>query len=122
MPPDKPIFLNVDAMKILQVMNNLVSNAIKFTQDNGYITVSVEEEEAHVLLTVADNGIGIPANVQPYLFDRFTVARRAGLRGEKTTGLGMSIIKTIVELHNEEITFESEEGVGTSSYIKIPKE
>ena len=120
--PDNPIFLNVDGMKFLQVMNNLVSNAIKFTHDNGSITVSVEEAEEHVLLTVADNGIGIPANVQPYLFDRFTVARRAGLRGEKSTGLGMSIIKTIVGLHNGEITFESEEGVGTSFYIKIPKE
>lgn len=119
--PEKPVFLNIDVMKFMQVMNNLVSNAIKFTHDSGSITVTVEEQEAHVLITVADNGIGIPANVQPYLFDRFTVARRAGIRGEKSTGLGMSIIKTIVELHRGEIAFESREGVGTTFYIKLPK-
>lgn len=119
---DKPIFMCVDMMKFLQVMNNLVSNAIKFTQDNGSITVSVEEQEEHVLLTVADDGIGIPENVQPYLFERFTVARRAGIRGEKSTGLGMSIIKTIVELHKGKIDFESTEGIGTTFYIRVPKE
>ena len=120
--PDKPIFMYIDMMKFLQVMNNLVSNAIKFTQENGSITVSVEEQEEHVLLTVADDGIGIPENVQPYLFERFTVARRAGIRGEKSTGLGMSIIKTIVELHDGKIDFESAEGMGTTFYLKIPKE
>jgi two-component system sensor histidine kinase VicK len=120
--PDKPIYIYVDMMKFMQVANNLVSNAIKFTHDNGSITVTVEEMEDHVLLSVADNGIGIPPKMHPYLFDRFTVARRAGLRGEKTTGLGMSIIQTIIELHKGKITFESQENVGTTFYIRIPKE
>ena len=120
--PEKPILMYIDSMKFLQVMNNLVSNAIKFTQDNGTIRVSVEEQEKDVLITVADDGIGIPAKMQPYLFDKFTKARRQGIRGEKTTGLGMSIIKTVVELHNGNITFESTEGAGTTFYIKIPKE
>ncbi|RDV15009.1 PAS domain S-box protein [Pontibacter diazotrophicus] len=120
--PEKPIFMYIDMMKFMQVMNNLVSNAIKFTQDNGNITVSVEDKEDHVLVKVADNGIGIPKKMQPYLFDRFTRARRAGVRGEKSTGLGMSIIKTIVELHNGKISFESKEGTGTTFYIEIPLE
>lgn len=120
--PEKPILMYIDMMKFMQAMNNLVSNAIKFTQDNGSITVSVEDKKDHVLVKVADNGIGIPPKMQPYLFDRFTIARRAGVRGEKSTGLGMSIIKTIVELHNGEITFESQEGAGTTFFIKIPLE
>lgn len=120
--PKKPVYILVDMMKFMQVMNNLVSNAIKFTQDNGTITVSVEDREDHVSLKVADNGIGIPKSMHPYLFDRFTKARREGLRGEKTTGLGMSIIQTIVELHGGKITFESEENVGTTFFIRLPKE
>lgn len=120
--PEEPIFMYIDMMKFMQVMNNLLSNAIKFTHENGSITVSVEEKEDHVLVKVADNGIGIPKKMQPYLFDRFTIARRAGVRGEKSTGLGMSIIKTIVELHDGEITFESQEGAGTTFFIKIPLE
>lgn len=120
--PDNPIFIHVDMMKFMQALNNLVSNAIKFTHDNGSITAAVEEREDHVLISVADNGIGIPPKVQPYLFDRFTVARRPGLRGEKTTGLGMSIIQNIVELHGGKIAFESQEHVGTTFYIRMPKE
>lgn len=120
--PEEPIFIYVDMMKFMQVMNNLVSNAIKFTYDNGSITVSVEDKEDHVLITVADDGIGIPPKVQPYLFDRFTIARREGVRGEKTTGLGMSIIQTIIELHGGKITFESQENTGTTFYIRLPKE
>lgn len=120
--PEDPIFVYIDMMKFMQVMNNLVSNAIKFTKDNGHIYISVEQEEGHALVKVADNGIGIPQKMQPHLFDRFTIARRAGVRGEKSTGLGMSIIKTIVELHGGEITFESQEDVGTTFYIRIPLE
>ncbi|MFD3003469.1 ATP-binding protein [Pontibacter toksunensis] len=120
--PEKPVYLYVDTMKFMQCMNNLVSNAIKFTHDNGRITVSVEEKEDHVLLTVADNGIGIPPKMQPYLFDRFTKARREGLRGEKTTGLGMSIIHTIIDLHGGKINFKSQENAGTTFYILMPKE
>lgn len=118
----KSVFAEVDVMKFLQVMNNLVSNAIKFSPDNGDITVSLEEQEGKVLITVADNGIGIPDHLQPVLFDRFTKARRPGLRGEKSIGLGMSIIKTIVELHQGSISFESREQQGTTFFIRLPKE
>lgn len=120
--PGKPVFLVVDSMKFLQVMNNLVSNAIKFTPDNGEITVTLEDQGETVLIRVADNGIGIPADLQPVLFERFTRARRPGLRGEKSIGLGMSIIKTIVELHQGSITFESHENIGTTFFIRMPKE
>lgn len=116
------IYVKIDTFKIVQVIQNLISNAIKFTHDGGVINISIEEKEADVLVVMADNGIGIPANQQEILFEKFTKARRPGLKGEPSIGLGMSIIKTIVEWHNGKIWFESEENKGTTFYIELPKE
>ncbi len=115
------LFVIIDVSKFMQVLNNLVSNALKFTPDDGTITISLEEQGPNVLIKVQDTGIGIPEEMQPHLFDKFTMARRKGLKGEPTVGLGMSIIKTIIGWHNGEIWFESEEGKGTTFYISIPK-
>lgn len=115
------IMLAIDDSKFRQVLNNLISNAIKFTRDNGTIAIGIEEKADRVLFTVADDGVGIPADLQSVLFDKFTKARRPGLRGEPSVGLGMSIIKTIVEWHNGTIRFESVEDQGTTFYIDIPK-
>ncbi|WP_052732954.1 sensor histidine kinase [Hymenobacter terrenus] len=114
------VYVELDHNKFMQVMNNLLSNAIKFTREGGHIAVTLEQHPTHVLVTVADDGIGIPEKLQPVLFDRFTKARRPGLRGEKTTGLGMSIIQSLVRLHNGSIWFESQENVGTSFFIRLP--
>jgi len=116
------IFVYIDENKFMQVINNLFSNAIKFTHDNGVIAIDLSEREDTVLITVKDNGNGIPRKYQDELFDKFTRARREGIRGEPSTGLGMSIIKTIVEWHSGKIWFESEENVGTTFYIELPKE
>lgn len=120
--PLEAVYVEIDDMKFQQVLNNLISNSIKFTTDAGTITLKVEGQEKSTIISVADNGIGIPENMQPYLFDKFTKARRPGIKGEKSTGLGMSIIKTIVELHQGKIWFESQENVGSTFYIEIPKE
>ena len=116
------IFVYLDDIKFMQVINNLFSNAIKFTRDNGIISLDLKEQEETVLITIKDNGIGIPPKFHKELFEKFTRARREGLRGEPSTGLGMSIIKTIVEWHNGSIWFESEVNVGTTFYIQLPKE
>jgi two-component system sensor histidine kinase VicK len=116
------LYLNLDTLKFMQVINNLVSNAIKFTPDNGVIEIDIQDLKDSALIAIRDNGIGIPQDTQPYLFDKFTRARRSGLRGEQSVGLGMSIIKTIVELHGGKITFESREGEGSTFYIEIPKQ
>jgi two-component system sensor histidine kinase VicK len=114
------IYVAIDENKFLQVVNNLLGNSLKFTPDGGHLRVTLSQHSAHALLTVADDGIGIPAALQADLFERFTKARRVGLRGEKTTGLGMSIIKTIVELHGGRIWVESQEGQGTTFFIRLP--
>lgn len=120
--PPVPVYVSMDINKFQQVINNLVSNAIKFTPDGGHITLHLEQEGARALVRVTDNGVGIPAALQPVLFDKFTPARRPGLRGEKTTGLGMSIIQTIVELHHGRITFNSTEGQGSTFTLELPAE
>ena len=116
------IYVAIDQYKFSQAINNLISNSIKFTHDNGIIIIGIEEKEDTILITVEDNGIGIPANRQEGLFEKFTKARRPGIKGEPSVGLGMSIIKTIVEWHNGRIWFESEENKGSKFFIEIPKE
>jgi two-component system sensor histidine kinase VicK len=114
------LYVEIDHNKFLQVVNNLMSNAIKFTREGGRIAVALEQRPDHVLVTVADNGIGIPARLHPVLFDRFTKARRPGLRGEKSTGLGMHLIQTLVHLHGGTIWFESAENEGSTFHIRLP--
>lgn len=116
------IFANIDDVKFMQVINNLVSNAIKFTPIGSIIRIWLEEKPKSVLIGVADTGIGIPDALQPILFNRFTEARRPGLNGEPTIGLGLSIIRSIVDQHNGRIWFSSREGEGTTFYIELPKE
>jgi two-component system sensor histidine kinase VicK len=117
---EQPFYVDFDINKLQQVLNNLVSNAIKFTPDGGHIGVHLARHGAYARFTVADTGVGIPAALQPLLFDKFTKARRPGLRGEKTTGLGMSVIKTIVDLHHGRIWVESTEEAGTTIHVEVP--
>ncbi|KQM72735.1 hypothetical protein ASE74_21880 [Pedobacter sp. Leaf216] len=115
------IYLRLDSMKFLQVINNLISNSLKFTTDNGYIGLHAEELEKTVLITVTDDGIGIPDELQAGLFDHLPETLRPGLKGEESGGFGMSIIKSIVDLHQGKIWFKSKIGVGTTFYIELPK-
>ncbi|MGM9474990.1 sensor histidine kinase [Pedobacter sp. GSP4] len=115
------IYLRLDSMKFLQVINNLISNSLKFTADDGFIGLHAEEHENTVLITVTDDGIGIPDELQPGLFDHLPETLRPGLKGEESGGFGMGIIKAIVELHNGKIWFKSKIGVGTTFYIELPK-
>lgn len=119
---EEEIFAEVDEYKLNQVFNNLISNAIKFTHEGGLITIRIEERKEAVVITVADNGIGIPARYHEHLFEKFTKARRPGLKGEPSVGLGMSLIKTIVQWHNGRIWFESEENKGATFYIELPRD
>jgi two-component system sensor histidine kinase VicK len=119
-PSEQPIYVNFDINKLQQVLNNLVSNAIKFTPDGGRVAVSLERRGALVLLAVADTGVGIPLDLQEIIFEKFTKARRPGIRGERSTGLGMSVIKTIVALHQGRIWLESVEGQGATFFVELP--
>lgn len=119
--PAEPLYANLDINKFSQVLLNLVSNALKFTPESGHVTVAVEPGPNSVLIYVRDDGIGIPLALQPYLFEPFTKARRPGLRGEPTTGLGLVLCKNIVEWHHGILTLTSTEGQGCTFTIEIPR-
>ncbi|MFC3561127.1 PAS domain-containing sensor histidine kinase [Pedobacter jamesrossensis] len=115
------IFLSMDSMKFLQVINNLVSNSIKFTGIGGNIHVYAEERRSKVMISVSDDGIGIPKEIRNNLFKHSREVLRKGLEGEESGGLGLNIIKDIVDLHNGRVWFISEEGLGTTFFIELPK-
>ena len=117
---EEVVYAEIDEDKFLQVINNLITNSLKFTPDGGKIEVHIENNKNEIVISVRDTGIGIPKKYHATLFDKFTNARRSGLKGEVSTGLGMSIIKTIIEWHNGHIWFESEENKGTTFYIHLP--
>jgi len=115
------LYLMMDTLKIVQVVNNLVSNAIKFTADGGKIIVEIADTNANVVLCVSDDGIGVPEDLRPYLFDRHTRAQRPGLRGEEGLGMGLSIIRELVVLHGGSVWYEALPTSGSRFCISLPK-
>ena len=119
--PPEPLYALLDVNKFTQVVTNLLSNAIKFTPDGKRVLVQIEPCPDGVRIRVVDEGIGIPEALQPHVFEAFTPARRPGLRGEPTTGLGLALCKTIVEWHQGTISVASTEGEGTTFTVEIPQ-
>lgn len=118
---DEKIYLEVDSIKFMQVVNNLISNAIKFTHEGGQISVDVQDRGDSVRVSVSDDGIGIPENIRSRIFEADKKVLREGLEGQPSGGLGLGIAKKLVELHNGKISLVSEEGVGTTFFIDLPK-
>lgn len=106
-----------DRDRLLQVFENLVGNAVKFTEPGGRITVGAAPRDGGVLFWIADTGAGIPAEHLPHLFDRFWQAGKVGHRG---AGLGLGIVKGIVEAHGGRIWVESTPGQGSTFFFTIP--
>jgi len=106
--------------KMSRALNNLISNALKFTPEEGSVTLSAILQGEFLQIELFDTGIGIPSEQLPSLFDKFTEAKREGLHGETTTGLGLSITKQIIELHGGSISVFSTVGEGTTFTIKLP--
>ncbi|RXK86554.1 sensor histidine kinase [Filimonas effusa] len=118
-PPPQKYYFRADRGKLQRALHNVLYNAIKFTPVGGTIHISSTTEKDRFTIMVKDNGIGIPESDQPYIFNKFTRAKRTGTNGESSTGLGMYITKQIVEQHNGEIWFKSKEGEGTSFFIRF---
>ncbi|HEY2377220.1 MAG TPA: ATP-binding protein [Gemmatimonadaceae bacterium] len=112
--------LNVDASRIVQVLSNLLRNALKFTPDGGRITVRAESRGGSVAFAVADTGPGIPVADQPRVFDRYWHARRTA--NKRGTGLGLSIAKGIIEAHGGRMWLESTPGEGSTFSFSIAAE
>ena len=117
---EQPPLVLADARRLAQVTDNLVSNAIKFTEAGGAVTVSISGDGGAVRLVVADTGIGIPADEQSQVFSRFFRASSASVAAIPGTGLGLSITRALVEQHGGTIVLESEEGRGTTVTVTLP--
>jgi signal transduction histidine kinase len=116
----KRIVAKIDQKKFSRAIENLISNAIKFTYKNGKVEIKLAIQDDDALISVSDNGIGIPENLQQAVFNKFTDARRSGTEGEKTIGLGLSITKDIITKHKGKIWCESTPGNGTTFFVTIP--
>lgn len=115
-----PIEISISREKIWRVMSNLITNAIKFSPHGTTIAVTMEEKPLSILISVKDNGIGIPLDLADKLFNMDAEVQREGTDGEKSFGLGLAISKQIIEAHNGNIWFESLPGFGTTFFVELP--
>ncbi len=105
---------------LTQAINNLIDNAIKFTPEGGTVTVSAEQVDGEVLVHVVDNGIGIPAEAQPRIFERFFRAHHPGVEPVQGSGVGLSLVKAVVDAHKGRVWIESEVNKGTKVHLALP--
>ena len=115
-----PELIEIDRDRISQVVTNIISNAFKYTKDGGTVTVILSSVAEKVLISVIDNGVGIPEKDLPMIFDRFYRVDKARSRAQGGTGLGLAIAKEIVEAHSGEITIDSVYKEGTTVIITLP--
>jgi PAS domain S-box-containing protein len=118
--PAQPLQVRGDPYRLEQVIINLLENALKYSPDGGPIHISLEERDSLALLSVRDHGIGIPADQQQHLFERYFRARNASTQSYGGLGLGLYICRDIVERHGGRIWVESEVGRGSTFYVALP--
>nr|WP_297782493.1 ATP-binding protein [uncultured Allomuricauda sp.] len=117
------VFAAYDEDRILQVLTNLLSNSLKFTEpDNGRIKILLEDLDNQVLVTIKDNGRGIPEEDKDYIFDKFYQSKNQNIKKPQGSGLGLAICKKIVESHKGSIAVDKEFKKGTRMIFSIPKE
>ncbi len=116
----KEIVIYIDEEKIDKIISNLLSNALKFTQSGGSVSVNIYKNDNNVEISVSDNGIGIPKEQFDKIYDRFYQVDNKLSKEYEGTGVGLSLTKELVELHKGKISVESEEGVGSIFRVSIP--
>ena len=118
--PITSVWIEIDTDKMTQVIDNILNNAIKYSPDGGKITVSMKTTDDQMILSISDQGLGIPKEDLPKIFDRFYRVDKARSRAQGGTGLGLAIAKEIVKQHNGFIWAKSEYGKGSTSTIVLP--
>jgi signal transduction histidine kinase len=109
-----------NARRLEQVVTNLLNNAIKYTPDGGKIELTLKTAGAYLMLRVTDNGIGIPLENQPHVFEKFYRVQNEATADVGGTGLGLSIVKSVVERHGGRVWVESELGQGSTFTVLLP--
>lgn len=119
--PGEPIFLHADLTRLAQVVSNLLNNAAKYTPEGGIITLNATIENNHAIVAVSDNGVGIPADMLPKVFELFTQVDHNLERSQGGLGIGLALVKQLVELHGGTIRSESPGlGKGSTFTVQLP--
>ena len=119
--PDTEVWLDADLTRLSQVVSNLLNNAAKYTPEGGRIVLSARRDHDDVLISVSDNGIGIPSDMLPRVFDLFTQVRDNLDRSRGGLGIGLALVKQLVEMHGGAIAAESAgRGTGSSFKLRLP--
>ena len=118
--PNQAAFVEIDADKLTQVLDNIISNALKYSPEGGKVTFRVEERLDMMIVSISDQGVGIPKENIDKIFDRFYRVDKARTRKLGGTGLGLAIAKEMVEAHGGEIWAMSKEGKGTTIFFSLP--
>jgi signal transduction histidine kinase len=116
----EPVSCPGDSQRLEQLLENLISNALKYTPEGGHVSAKLSRANGDAQIEVQDSGIGIPSEDQKYLFDRFFRATTAKSESIPGIGLGLTIVKAIVDAHRGRVEIESEEGQGTTFRVQLP--
>nr|WP_186433732.1 cell wall metabolism sensor histidine kinase WalK [Lactobacillus jensenii] len=119
---NQDLWVEIDTDQMMQVIDNIMNNAIKYSPDGGVITVGLSQSQNQIILSISDQGLGIPKKDLNKIFDRFYRVDKARSREQGGTGLGLAIAKEIVEAHKGRIWADSQEGKGSTFYISLPFE
>jgi signal transduction histidine kinase len=111
----------VDGLRMRQVVDNVIANAILYGRPEGHVVVTLEASDEEIVLTVADDGEGIDESDLPGMFQRFFRGQNAQRRQIPGTGLGLSIVRMIVEAHGGDVSIASEVGVGSTVTLTLPR-
>jgi PAS domain S-box-containing protein len=119
--PPEPIYLNADPMRLAQVFGNLLNNSCKYTKPGGKISLTAERRNGEVQVKVKDSGVGIPTDMLPKVFDLFTQVDRSLERSEGGLGIGLSLVKWLVEKHGGSVSAHSDgPGTGSEFVVRLP--
>jgi signal transduction histidine kinase len=118
--PDLPVFVFADSGRLQQVLHNLLENSLRYTEAGGRIVVRVFSRPGEACIAVSDTGVGIPEADLPYVFERFYRSKRSRAANPGGSGLGLSIVRWIVEAHKGKVTAESQIGKGATFTVHLP--
>jgi PAS domain S-box-containing protein len=119
--PPGPIYVDADVTRLAQVFSNLLNNAAKYTERGGRVRLSVRRQGSEAIVSVRDNGVGIPAHMLPRVFEMFTQVDRHLERSQGGLGIGLSIVKKLVEMHGGSVSVESDgPGTGSEFTVRLP--
>jgi two-component system, OmpR family, sensor histidine kinase VicK len=120
--PEQPMFVEIDEDKMTQVLDNIISNALKYSPEGGLVSFTIKEDDGYMVVSVSDEGMGIPADNLEKIFERFYRVDKARTRKLGGTGLGLAIAREMVNAHGGDIWAMSEEGKGTVISFSLPFE